>query len=163
MSTSFVPIKHQDMNYLMRDMGFLSTTPAGGEVVYERAVTTTSGKHFPFTIRVYSSIRKDTGWSAPNGTDAIRVVLMDNLTGRPAKGSETRVHRTKNALPNTRKRCRSVFKYVLDNTCQSCGGLMVERVNHWSGDKFMACSRYAPGEPHHCDTTGPITTGEPNT
>lgn len=160
MTTNYVPIKQQEMNQmLMGDMGFHQTIQAGGELVYERPVTTVSGKHYPYTIRVYSSIRADTGKSAAKGKDAIRVVLMDNMTGNPAKNPETRIHRTKNALPNLKKRCRAVFKQVLESEkCPKCGSMMVVRENRTNGHKFWACTRYSPNKPLHCNGTKPLDT-----
>ncbi len=153
MAAQYVPIRTAQMNDLLcHDMGFAPVDIKGcGEFVYERDVITKSLVVHPYKIRVYSSIRKETGWSDTCGCDAIRVVLIDKVTNRPAKKSEKRVHRTKNALKNLRARCRDAFRYVLEaENCPRCKAMLVEREAKKTGSKFMGCSRYAPGRDHHC-------------
>lgn len=147
--------KAQMEDLLVKQMGFhRANDDLMSEYVYERDVTTTSGVEHPYTIRVYSSVKKQTGVSDECGADAIRVVLFDKVTSRPAKKSEKRVHRTKNALPNLRERCRTAFKFVLEaEQCDKCGAVMVERENSKTKGKFMSCSRYAPNTEHHCTGT----------
>lgn len=153
----YVPISMNDMTECMTAMGFALVVDARcREAVFERPVTTKSGVEHPYVIRVYSSVLHSTGWSDECGADAIRVVLIDSVTGRPAKKSEKRVHRTKNALPNLTERCRDAFRYVLVNpACPKCTAMMVERENCKTGGKFWSCSRYSPGRDHHCNGTRP--------
>lgn len=167
----YVPISKAAMNdVLIDEMGFgilnednfQEQRPGGsgmaGEIVYSRDVVTTSGVEFPYRIKVYSTIGWMSGWSDECGADAIRVVLIDKLTGKPAAGKQKRVHRTKNALTNLRERCRDLYKLVLSTpSCPKCGGMLDQRENRKTGHKFLGCSRYAPGKPTHCDYTAQIS------
>ena len=150
--SNYVPFtKRQLDEVLVADMGFAVANAGLGEYVYERDVITKSGVAHPYKIRVFSSVLKSTGVTDECGADAIRVVLIDKLTDRPAAGKQRRVHRTKSAMINLRERCRDVFKVVLETPkCPCCGGLMMERVNKKTQQTFMSCSRYAPGTPTHC-------------
>ena len=152
----YVPINRSEMrDLLIGEMGFeVSETDRASEMIFVRDVITRSGKVFPYQIKVYSTVLWRTGWTDECGADAIRVVLIDKITGKPAAGKQKRVHRTKNALPNLRQRCRDAFKIVLESeTCPKCQGIMNERENKKSGHRFLGCARYAPGKPTHCDTT----------
>lgn len=156
MATTYVEItKAQMEDLLINQMGFTrANDDLMSEYVYQRDVTTTSGVEYPYMIRVYSSVKKQTGVSDECGADAIRVVLFDKVTGRPAKKTEKRVHRTKNALPNLRNRCRTAFKFVLEaEKCDKCNSVMIERENGKTGHKFLSCSRWGPNTPHHCTGT----------
>lgn len=157
--TGYVPISKGKMNdTLIHDMGFtISDTDRAGEMVYVRDVITKSGVEFPYQIKVYSTVLWNTGWTDDVGQDAIRVVLLDKVTNRPAAGKQKRVNRTKNALVNLRARCRDLFKQVLEAPkCPCCGAIMIERENRKTGHKFLSCSRYAPGKPYHCVNTSEL-------
>lgn len=158
--TGYVPFnRHQIDDVLCVDMGFtLVDIPQGSrEFVYERDVVTKSGVSYPYKIRVYSSVRKDTNWTDECGADAIRVVLMDKVTGTPAAGKQKRVHRTKNAMGNLRQRCRDLFKMVLEaEKCPRCEAIMVERENRKTGQKFLSCTHFRPGAEYHCVETKQI-------
>lgn len=158
MSTNYVPIDFQTMKKaLVDDMGFSIHDDPCGEYVFRRPVITKSGIEHPYTLLVYSSVDRRTGWTRDSGADAIRVVLIDNVTGNPARPSPKRVHRTKNALNNLRERCRAEFSFVLNSPrCPKCGSVMVEKENRKTGHKFLSCSRFAPKKEHHCTGTRDI-------
>lgn len=100
-----------------------------------------------FSIRVYSTIDKRGDVSRDIGKDAIRCLIIDRSTQRILK-MDARVHRTKNALPNMRDRCRELYKHIRDNQC-GCGGLLVTRSG--KSGKFLGCSNYPT-----CKNTKPI-------
>ena len=155
----YVEISKDEMIAAMSAMGFVQheDIPGVQEMVFERDVITKSGKAYPYRVRVYSSVPLRGDVSRPVGSDAIKVVLIDDLTNRPAKRAARRVNRTKNALANLRLRCREEFAYVLTApTCPRCASIMVERTNWKTNSQFLACSRYAPNTPHHCTKTMPM-------
>lgn len=114
------------------------------EYVYQR-----DGVHVPFSVRVYSSVDVRTGHTRDCGDDAIRVVMVDQSTGRATKimgearnqKTGTRINRTKGAMDNLEKRVR---QYLLmgtkDYTCPKCGGLMAVRKG--PNGKFLGCRAY---------------------
>lgn len=135
---------------LIEEMGF-ALAPSSRELVYTRPVTTRSGVSFPYQIQVYSSVLCSTGYTDEVGADAIRVALIDSITGKPAAGKQKRVHRTKNAFTNLRDRCRAVFLQVLESEkCPKCGAIMAVRKNKKDGHEFLSCTRFAPGKDYHC-------------
>jgi hypothetical protein len=141
---------------LVAEMGF-TQIPSSREYVYTRPVTTKSGVKFPYAIQVYSSVLCSTRYTDSSGADAIQVTLIDTVTGKPAAAKQKRVHRTKNAFPNLRERCRDLFRLVIEAPkCPCCGAMMNVRTNTKTGKEFLSCSRYAPGKHYHC-------TGKPET
>lgn len=111
------PIKYSEFEYRMNQIGAkLVKLPGTAEAVFELPVITKSGKEFPETIRIYSTVllsEKD-GYSRRVGTDAIRIVVVRNdrllLSAR-------RVNRTGNpddVLDRVVNRVRSAFKYVIN-------------------------------------------------
>ena len=148
--------ERQMHNMLANDMGFERVDIKDcWEHVYERDVVTKSGNKFPYKVRVYTSIDRNTGRTRGCGEDSIRVQLIDRVTNLPIKdGTARRVHRTKNALSNMRERAREVFKYAMSAPkCNTCNGIMVPRKNGTTGHKFLGCSRYNPIAVYHCDRT----------
>lgn len=141
MSTRYVPISENEMRNLMNSMGFEVVTEAGSsELVFERKVETRSGKTYPHSVRVYSSVIPGSV-SRECGEDAIRIVLFNADTGRPVKQEgKKRIYRTKNALNNLKERCREIFKNVMTNACPKCNHVMVARKGK-HGD-FMGCTNY---------------------
>jgi hypothetical protein len=142
----YVPISESEMdNLLVSEMEFTKVdVPAGYEFVYERQVETKSGKKFPYTVRIYSSIVR--GESRGCGEDAIRVVLVDHeknrvlkLNGEKGKAGQ-RIYRTKNALSNLKDRCREYFRKVISEGCPNCGAVMAERKG--KNGNFLGCTRY---------------------
>lgn len=153
--------KDQIERLLVTEMGFYQI-PSKSEFVYTRPVITRSGVEFPYVIQVYSSVLTSTRYTDESGADAIRVVLLDTVTGKPAVGKQKRVHRTKNAFPNLRERCRDLFKIVLEGEkCPKCAALMAVRANKKDGHQFLSCTHYAPGKPYHCTGTKALPQGEP--
>lgn len=158
MGDRYVPITRDQMDAMMvKEMGFTPISlPNVAEVVYQRDVVTTSGATFDYAIRVFSSVDARTGVTRESGKDAIRVVLIDKKKDRPWKAkSDKRIHRTKNALPTLKERCREQFRFVITDRpkCPKCGGLMVERSSRTGNRKFLSCARFAPNESWHCDGT----------
>lgn len=158
-NTRYVPISQADMENLLEiEMGFTrADQDTSWEMIWEREVVTKKGVHYPYKIVVFSTIDRRTGWSRDCGTDAIRLVLMDTVTGRPCavKGTpKPRVFRTKNALVNLRQKARDMFRFVLENhTCPNCNALMVKRRGGPNNHEFYGCSHFAPGNRHHCTGT----------
>jgi hypothetical protein len=144
MATRYVPFSLVEASKILIDeMGFTQiAVPGCGEVVFERKVETTTGKSFPYRVRIYSTIDRTTGITRENGADAIRLVIVDEATGKMPKGADSRVFRTKNALENTRTRARELFRYVMDeyHHCPKCQSLMTEKKGR-SGP-FLGCIRY---------------------
>lgn len=115
------------------------------EYVYQR-----DGVQIPYSIRVYSSVDVRTGVTRDCGDDAIRVVMVEQATGKARKimgekanaSTGTRINRTKNAMVNLEKRVR---QYMLMGTfyrCPKCEGLMAVRENKGNGEKFLGCLEY---------------------
>lgn len=116
------------------------------EFVYQR-----DGVHVPYSVRVYSSVDVHTGRTRDCGEDAIRVVMVEQATGRPRKimgeGRKSkagkRINRTKNAMQALNRRVR---EYMLMGTpdflCCNCGSLMT--VRNGKHGKFLGCTRWAP-------------------
>ena len=94
----YQPIKFSEFEYTMQKIGAVPVELQGvGEVVFEMPVKTKSGREFPETIRVYSTVSASGmhAYSRKVGTDAIRVVLVRdgrvlisakrvNRSGKPA-------------------------------------------------------------------------------
>lgn len=161
MPSQYAPISLQEMSRtLVREMGLRVVQPDdpnSSEVVYEREITDDHGNVLPYTLRVYSSVDRDTEMTSGHGEKAIRVVLIDQKTGQPAKNTEKRVYRTRHAMANLRQRCVDTLSMALETPrCPDCGALMVERQNPRTSQRFLACTRYAPGRKHHCAGALPI-------
>jgi hypothetical protein len=137
MSNRYRPIVLKDFAALMADMGFSEITITGTyEHVYERLYNNPR-----FSVRIYSSIACNNSVSRECGADAIRVVLYDSTLDKAVISKN--VHRTQNALENTRIRAQSVWAYKNANGhahwC-TCGSLMVPRQS--SGRGFLGCSSF---------------------
>lgn len=128
----FVEISIDEFLSEMSDMGFEEVNMPN---CYER--TWEFGIDERLRIRIYSTLNEH-GETRTKGSDAIRCVLVDGKT-RKILHTAKRVHRTQNALPNMRERCRDLYRLAKRNKC-TCGGMLVERdgVN----GKFMGCSDY---------------------
>lgn len=154
--TRYVPIEQGQMEQLLQtEMGFTRADEGNcWEMIWVRDVVTTSGHAFPYQIKVYSTIDIRTKMSRDSGTDAIRVVLMDKVTGYPVKSAEKKVLRTKSALINTRERARELFRHVLEGPhCPKCSALMVKRKAGPEQHEFWGCTHYAPKNTYHCNGT----------
>lgn len=152
----YVPITHTEMaDLLERDMGFHRADESTcWEMIWVRDVETRSGQKFPYQVKVYSTIDLRTRVTRECGQDAIRLVLIDTITGRPVKKADKRVFRTMNALINLRKRARDLFKYVIEGPhCPKCSSVMVKRTGGPGNHEFWGCSHYAPNNPWHCTGT----------
>jgi replicative superfamily II helicase len=89
-------------------------------------------------VKIFSSL--ESGVSRPVGSDAIRVVAWDPVSGLPVMGSEGRVNRTDGWRENLVSRIEAVrSKMVGVEKCKICGGIMVERTNNKTKDKFLGC------------------------
>lgn len=139
--TRYVPVSEPEIRNLMKEMGFdLHQEHRGRELIFERRVESKSGKAYPHTVLVYSSVVPGSG-SRGCGEDAIRIVLLNADTGKPVKQEgKKRIYRTKNALPNLKERCREIFKNIMANACPKCNHVMVVRKSKYS--EFLGCSNY---------------------
>ncbi len=89
-------------------------------------------------VKIFSSIENGVGRGV--GTDAIRVVAWDSVSKLPVMSSERRVNRTDGWRQNLVARIDDVKeKMVGAERCNICGGILVERVNSKTQDKFMGC------------------------
>lgn len=147
MASRYTEIDHSDMADTLEGIGFEpANQPGCVEYIWQREVVSTSGKKFPYAVRVYSSVDKRTGRTRDCGTDAIRVVLMDLESGRALKlkggkgKAGQRIYRTKNALPTLVERCREYFGKVIHDGCPKCGSVMAERAG--KNGKFLGCTKY---------------------
>jgi hypothetical protein len=109
------PITGSEFELRMRQIGASSIDIAGTEeMVFELPIRTKSGKTFPETVRIYSTISKrNTGMSRKVGTDAIRIVLFRDdrvliSTKRVNRSSKPAV-----VLERVVDRVRSAFKYAI--------------------------------------------------
>ena len=112
------------------------------EIVYQR-----DGVNAPYSVRVYSSLRKGTGRTRDCGDDAIRVVMVSQESGHAMKimgeGKKSkagrRINRTKGAMNNLERR---VKEYLLmgtrDYLCPKCGRMMAVRSGR--NGKFLGCT-----------------------
>jgi hypothetical protein len=152
---NYVPLDVERLKQVVeKEMAFREVSINGcGERVWERRIVTKSGQSFPYRIVIYSSIDKNSEHSREVGEDAIRLVIIDEETGRPV-AKAIRTHRTKNAIENTRIKARDLFKTVITSkTCPKCSSIMVERTNKKDGGVFWGCSRYSAPEPYRCRAT----------
>ena len=93
------------------------------------------------SIKIYSSIVD--GVSRGVGTDAIRTVGWDLVSNLPVMSSEARVYRTENWKSNLVQRIEGVkAKMSGVEKCNICGGIMVERINSRTKEKFNGCLNY---------------------
>lgn len=155
---TYVEISKAEMNKTLEDCGFVETDYRfdlmAQEEVWERQVVSSTGKEFPFTVVIYTTIDKRTGVSRKVGGDAIRLILWDDKAERPIMASEKRVFRTKSALSNMKERARELFRFVFEAPLCECGGIMVERCSKKPGAKpFLGCSRFSPNGKLHCAKT----------
>ena len=115
------------------------------EVVFDLPVKVKSGKSFPFTVRIYSSVEHGSYNIRDCGEDAIRVCLVDK-NGKVLKSAKriNRIGETDEILDRVVDRCRDMFKVAIDpnHHCPNCDGLMVERTVKKTGSKFLGCSNY---------------------
>lgn len=110
------PIKSSEFELRMSQIGATPIDlPGTGEMVFELPIRTRSGKTFPETVRVYSTISKsNTGMSRKVGTDAIRIVLVRDdrvliSTRRVNRSSKPEV-----VLERVVERIRAAFKYAIN-------------------------------------------------
>ena len=90
------------------------------------------------TVKIFSSIVGGVGRGI--GTDAIRVVGWDLVSGFPVSASEARVYRTDGWREHLVERIENVKgKMINDSRCKICGAMMVERVNSKTKERFKGC------------------------
>lgn len=112
-ASTYVSISLHDFEkFLYR--GYRALSPkkyeSRGEIVFDLQLS-----DFVF-VRVYSSLRRDSGMGAGVGGDAIRVGLVD-LQGRPLMaGKMSRVYRTTNWTDNLRKLIDEMMETYEDRT-----------------------------------------------
>lgn len=89
-------------------------------------------------VKVYSSLVR--GVSRDVGADAIRVVGWDSVSNLPVMSSEARVYRTEGWKENLVTRIEGVKEKMKGvQKCKICGGMLVERENRTTKQKFMGC------------------------
>ena len=134
--SKYVEISFEKFNDLMTTMHFVEIKVEGTfEKVWSYHIKNTN-----YEIRIYSTICVNSNVSRSSGSDAIRCIIYDTRENKLIK-LEKRVHRTEKALINTRARCRELYKYVKNNVCTKCGGLLIERTSKTS-HKFLGCSNF---------------------
>jgi len=122
------------------------------EYVFERVVKhhnpedfmkALTGKDFRYSIRIFSSVDRNSKKTRESGSDAIRVTLYDLKKDRPIK-VERRVNRTVNAFHNMKERARELWRYVADGShvCPDCEGLLVKRTAKRTKKDFLGCSAF---------------------
>lgn len=90
------------------------------------------------TIKIFSSIVGGVGRGI--GTDAIRVVGWDLVSGFPISAGEARVYRTEGWREHLVERIENVKgKMINGSRCKICGAMMVERVNSKTKERFKGC------------------------
>lgn len=98
-------------------------------------------EHKGVYVKVYSSIVR--GVSREVGSDAIRVIGWDPISNFPVTSSEGRVNRTEGWRQNLASRIEDVRqKMGIIDKCKICGGILVERENRSTHQKFMGCLNY---------------------
>ena len=92
-------------------------------------------------VKIFSSIVA--GVSRGVGADAIRVIGWDNISYLPMSASETSVYRTEGWRENLVARIDGVKEKMKGvQKCKICGGMLVERENRKTHEKFMGCLNY---------------------
>ena len=134
------PFCRQDFEVLMTQIGFTEVCLDGVfEHVYQRIIYNGPFPSDRFAIRIYSSVDIATTVTRDNGSDAIQIFLYDLKINKIV--CKWKVHRTKNALLNTKERARDAWNYVMkaEHHCH-CNSLMVER----SGKRgiFLGCNAF---------------------
>lgn len=155
MGERYVPIRIGEMHKVLGERcGFTQLEPGSvkfgnrtcKEHIYERQVVSKSGIDYHCKIRVYTSVDIRTSVTRDCASDAIRVVVINDAgypIKRDGKGREARIYRTKNAKTNLYERCREIFKWAMENACQTCYHPLVERTVKKEGPnqgrKFLTC------------------------
>lgn len=135
----YCPITRDDFRDMMTEMGFVEFIPEGTfEFVYERNILNRDKTISRFKLRIYSSVSIHDRVTRESGKDAIRVLIMDTVIDKSVQ--EWTVHRTKNALLNTRERARDAYRFALNADRCHCGALKVERKGKYG--KFFSCSAF---------------------
>lgn len=161
MSGRYREITYTAFKALMDEMRFrqvdLSNTM---EFVFEHSVqcSLTANALDRFKIRIMSSVDVRSNVTREVGSDAIRVLLLDmQPTGKEPGQTKIvmdwSVHRTTNALSNTRERAREAYGYVSkhpEHHC-SCGSLMALRTTKKTGSTFLGCTAFPA-----CKETKPV-------
>lgn len=121
------------------------------EWVYE-----TDSSEGKFIMRVYSSVDKRSNESREKDSDAIRLVVLDDDSGRPVM-KEKRTNRIKTWKKNLKKKISNISDRKDElNFCDKCGRVMLILEND-DGDKFLGCSGWAPDEQDRkCSNTEPL-------
>lgn len=107
------------------------------EIVYEA-----ESKNGNFIIRCFSSLDRRTGELRDKGSDAIRLVVLHEETGRPVV-KEKRTNRIKTWCKNLKQKIENIKNRKDEiKICSECGSVMVIRENSDSGNKFWGCTSY---------------------
>ena len=164
MSDKYVQIPEAAMRSMLEgECGFEQIKLDGTyELVFQRQVSSSKGRTFPYAVRVYSSIAG--GKSRDVGEDAIRVVLINLDSGYPVKimgegrnnrskksKAGSRIYRTaptgipaekrvEALLERLRDRCRDYFYHIVMNPCPKCGSALALRGG--SNGDFYGCTNY---------------------
>ena len=110
-----------------------------GELVYESVGVRI--KHPTVTLRIYSTVDKQSRISRPKGDDAIRLVLWDTKTENVVGGEKKTLR-----IDTWRKNLRSKITNLLDQwdgfiaECPKCGSVMTRRDGEYG--EFFGCVRY---------------------
>lgn len=95
-------------------------------------------------LRCYTGIEEATGRSRARGADAIRLILVDRVSGR-TYAKATRVHRTGtpgSLAARLAERVDDLREAARTSKRCACGAVLVERTNSKTGAKFWGCSAW---------------------
>lgn len=122
--TTFVRISKAEFDEALSPFGILGEGVAGGELTYDIGTGVND-----VVVRIYSSISLLDGVTRKKGADAIRVVLLDLVAGKPF-GKDVRTHRTDGWDRRLRVKVEGLLSRVKEESpiwCRSCGSMMVKR------------------------------------
>lgn len=142
MANRYRAFSFSEINTVMTTIAFKAVNVPGTlEHVFERRIHNVPGQPDRYTVRIYTSVDKQTGFTRDCGEDAIRVTLCDGEKDHKVLLSWS-VLRTENAFENTKKRARQAWKYAITpgHQCRRCGSLMIERDGKLG--RFLGCTGY---------------------
>lgn len=106
-------ISFDQFNQTMEKIGaHRMSIPGTFEAVYELPVKTRSGREFPETVRIYSSIG-NSGHSRDRGKDAIRICLVRDGRVLIATKRVNRSAKPQVVMERVVERARAAFRYAM--------------------------------------------------
>jgi len=146
---AYCNVTQQEMESFLLPKGYASMVlPNTIELVYGKVYDATcwywDQEDKPITLkmslRIYTGINPD-GNSRDIGKDAIRVGLYwrDNNSNVYHIASSRRVHRVNGWRDNLEDRIVNWQKGITGRACPRCYAPLIERINRFNGDVFLAC------------------------